>query len=104
MSLSFEVDVEMTYLGETFTYTNPTGYLAGAVPRFECGEDTVPMEGWFEATVVSQFTVTTGQVITRDYQFLNSLKNPSKEGVYDLIVEYRGEEVKLENFLEVTCD
>jgi imidazoleglycerol phosphate synthase glutamine amidotransferase subunit HisH len=91
----------MTYLGDTFSYTNGTGYLAGAVPKFVCGDDTVPMMGWGEITVVTKFIVMTGQVITREYEFINSSTEPSKEGTYDLIVEYRGEKVLLEDFLTI---
>ena len=104
LSLTFEVNVKMTYLGETFTYTNGTGYLAGAVPSFVCGEEKVPMEGWFETTIMSKFTVTTGQVIEREYSFYNSALQPNKEGKYDLVVEYRGEKAVIKNFLEITTE
>ena len=59
---------------------------------------------WFETTVMSKFTVMTGQVIEREYSFYNSALQPNKEGKYDLVVEYRGEKAVIKNFLEITAE
>ena len=99
--VTFIVNIKMTYLGETFTYTNPTGYCNGAEPLFKNSENEIHTDPWFETDVESTFTIKTGQVIERTYEFSRWYNSPEAEGVYDLCIEYRGEEICKSDFLTV---
>ena len=100
-NLEFSVDVKMTYLGETFTYTSPDTYCEVAKPRFVSGANSVPMEGWMAGAALTDFTIETGQVLAQDFNFYDAHDNRNKEGVYDLYITYRGEEIFVEDFLVI---
>ena len=100
-AVGFSVNVVMTYLGETFSYTNGTGYLAGAACAFVNGENQIKCEGWGENTVITKFVITTNMVIDRTYKYSQSLDTLFNEGKYDMIISYRGEVVAVEDFLTI---
>ena len=99
--LYFDVNVKMTYLGETFTYVNSNTYLEGALPKFVSKDDTLEMDGWFAGEAITTFTVKTGDIIDRNYKFLERYTSIS-EGTYDMYVTYRGEEVFAEDVITIT--
>ena len=102
VEIGFAVNVRMTYLGETFTYTNATTYCKSAEPRFENAENKIQMDGFFEGQAITTFTIEKGQVLDRSYDFSYGYYELDKEGVYDLYIEYRGEEISIPAFLTVT--
>ena len=91
----------MTYLGESFSYVNSTGYLDGATCTFINGEDKIICEGWGETCVVTTFSVFTGMEIDRTYFYPYNLSNQLKKGTYDMVISYRGESVVIEDFLTI---
>jgi len=105
---SFEVAISMTYLGETYSYTSGTSHLAGATVTFVNGMDKITRDTWDEATVVTDFTVTTGQVIASSYNYSENQTPRNKPGTYDMVISYTkvgtGEKqsVTVENFLTLT--
>ena len=99
--IGFKVNVDMTYLGESFSYVNPSGYLAGATCTFINGEDKIICEGWGETGVVTTFVVFTGMEIDRTYFYPYNLSNQLKKGTYDMVISYRGESVVIEDFLTI---
>lgn len=99
--IGFKVNVNMTYLGESFSYVNSTGYLDGATCTFINGEDKIICEGWGETCVVTTFVVSTGMEIDRTYFYPYNLSNQFKKGTYDMVISYRGESVVIEDFLTI---
>ena len=99
--IGFKVNVDMTYLGESFSYVNPTDYLDGATCTFINGEDKIICEGWGETCVVTTFSVFTGMEIDRTYFYPYNLSNQLKKGTYDMVISYRGESVVIEDFLTI---
>lgn len=97
----FTVTTEMTYTGETFTYVNGDTYLAGADVSFKDGDNKIPMEAIWAGQAMTTFMVRTGEVITRTYTYYDSYTNYNEEGVYDMVISYRGEEMVVEDFLEM---
>ena len=100
--IGFTVNVVMTYLGESFSYTNGTGYLAGASCTFINGDNIIMCDGWGETTVVTKFFVNTNMVIDRTYKYSQSVNNLFNEGTYDMVIAYRGESVTVEDFLTIS--
>ncbi len=105
---SLTINVKMTYLGETFGYTSPDGYLDGATVSFVNENDTISCEGWCATCVVSKFIIFKGQVIERDYKYNESLNKINEVGLYDMVITYENEETNLkesiviEDFLQLT--
>lgn len=97
--IGFSVNVAMTYLGESFSYVSPTGYLAGATCVFDSGDDRIICEGWGEPCVVTTFEVNQGMKISRTYYYPYSLSYSFIKGTYDMIISYRGENIIIEDFL-----
>ena len=64
-------------------------------------ENEIYPDPWGETDVESTFTIETGQVIERTYKFSRWYNSPEAEGVYDLCIEYRGEEICKSDFLTV---
>lgn len=104
----FTVNVKMTYLGETFSYTSPDGYLDGAIVSFVNNESSINCEGWGAACVVTKFIIMTGMEIERDYRYHEDLNAVNEVGIYDMVITYENEETNLKetivikNFLQVT--
>lgn len=86
LKLTFKVYTSMTYLGETFSYTNSDTYLDGALVSFINGEHQVYNYGWAAGEAITYFTITTGMVIESEYMYGTS---SIPEGLYDLVVSYR---------------
>ena len=102
VSLYITVNTKMTYLGETFTYTSGDSHLDGALPQFVNGENTLKEEGRGVETVVTKFTIKTGDVIEEEFKFLEYGSSPNSEGTYDMYVSYRGEEIFAEDVITIT--
>lgn len=104
----FTIDVKMTYLGKTFSYTNPTLYLDGATVIFKNGRNEIFYEQWGELDAVADFTIETGQVIERTYKYNESLNYRFEEGTYDMVINYKNEKNNIDqsiivyNFLKVS--
>ena len=102
--LYFVVTTKMTYLGKTFTYTDSDTYCDGAAPRLVNGEKVIYHEGIFAGCAMTKFTIRRFETLTREFRFHNYALEPNEEGKYDLIVEYRGTEVKVKNFVKIIRD
>ena len=100
--IGFDVNVIMTYLGETFSYTNGSGYLDGATCTFVYDDKKIMCEGWGETGIIREFEVYTGMVIDRTYKYPQSLDKQFDEGTYDMVITYRGETVIIEDFLTIS--
>lgn len=98
----FVVTTKMTYLGKTFTYTDPDTYCDGADPRLVNSEKVIYHEGIFAGCAMTNFTIRRFETLTREFRFHNYALEPNEEGKYDLIVEYRGTEVKVKNFVKIS--
>ena len=101
-SIGFKVNVVMTYLGETFSYTNSSGYLDGATCTFVNDDNKIVCEGWGETAVVKTFEIYTGMVIDRTYDYPQSLDKQFNEGTYDMVITYRGESITVKDFLTIS--
>lgn len=104
----FTINVKMTYLGETFSYTSPDGYLDGAVVSFVNNDSTINCEGWGAFAVITKFVITTGMEIEREYRYHEDLNVVNEVGLYDMVITYENEETNLKesivikDFLQVT--
>ena len=104
----FSVNVIMTYLGETFTYTHSNGYLAGATVSFVNEKGTVEDEGFGVTAVMSKFTIFKGMEIDRTYRFNETINHENKAGTYDLVINYQNkqhninESIIIEDFLTIS--
>ena len=105
---TFEIDVEMTYLGETFTYTNSDTYLDGAIVYFVNDESNIVCEPWGAGDAITTFVIFNGMVIDRTYSYCEDLNYLNKEGVYDMVILYANryqniyEPIVIEDFLTVS--
>lgn len=103
----FNVNVKMTYLGETFSYTSPDNYLDGATISFINKKDEINCEGWGAGLAVTKFVILKGQVIERTYKYNEDLNNLNEVGLYDMVITYKNEEnnlkesITIKNFLKV---
>ena len=97
--LYFNVRVEMTYLGETFSYVNGDTYLAGATASFSNGDYIIEMEPIAAGDAITEFTIFTNQVIDRTYYFYDSISNEIKLGSYDVTISYKGVSTKVEDVI-----
>lgn len=104
----FDINVKMRYLGSTFTYTSPDGYLDSAIVKFVNSEHQIGYESFGTITVVTKFTVYNGMIIERNYRFNEGLQRINEPGVYDMVIEYVNEEtgisdkVVIKEFLKIT--
>lgn len=104
----FTINVKMTYLGDTFSYTSPDGYLDGAVVSFVNNDSLINCEGWGAPSVISKFTILTGMEIEREYRYHEDLNIVNEVGIYDMVITYENEETDLKesivikDFLQVT--
>lgn len=104
----FTINVNMKYLGETFGYTSPDGYLDGATVSFVNDNYSITCEPWCATCVVTKFIMMTGMEIEREYRYHEDLNNVNVGGIYDMVITYENEETGLkesiiiEDFLIVT--
>ena len=89
---SFSVNVIMTYLGETFSYTHPNGYLDGATVTFVNEKGTVEAEGFGVTDVMSKFIIFKGMEIDRTYRFNETINHENNAGTYDLVINYQNKQ------------
>ena len=105
---AFKVKAKMTYLGETFIYTNGTNYLDGATVSFVNGEEKISYEGWGEYTVVTKFVIFNGMVIEQEYNYPYYININPQDGTYDMIINYNNkhnnidESIIIEDFLKIS--
>ena len=98
--ISFKINVEMTYLGESFSYTSGVGYLEGANIKFINKTNKIIHEPILAPDVVTEFYIYTGMKITDVYEFTDG--NPKNEvGIYDMIISYKDEEIVVKDFLNL---
>ena len=97
--LYFNVRVEMTYLGETFSYVNGDTYLAGATASFNNGDFTIEQEPIAAGDAITKFTIFTNQVIDRTYYCYDNISNEIKLGTYDITISYKGVSTKVEDVI-----
>jgi hypothetical protein len=97
----FNVNVKMTYLGETFSYTSPDNYLDGAMVSFVNKNDEINCEGWGAGLSVTKFVILKGQVIERTYKYNEDLNNLNEVGVYDMVITYENEETGLKESITI---
>ena len=100
-SIGFNVTVKMTYLGKTFSYTSPDGYLDGATATFVNGKNSIECEGWLATAVITKFVIYTGMEIEREYKYCKYDNKTNLSGTYDMIISYNGKDIKVKNFLKV---
>ena len=110
----FTVNVKMTYLGESFTYTHSNGYKAGATVSFINNDDSIYCEPIIAPAVISQFSVMNGEVIEDTYYYYdrlmyqNNLIFENTVGTYDMYIEYENKynnvfgSIIIEDFLTLT--
>ena len=91
----FTVNVKMTYLGETFSYTSPDGYLDGATVSFINNDSSINCEGWDAICVVTKFVIMTGMEIEREYRYHEDLNAVNEVGIYDMVITYENDETNL---------
>ena len=91
----FTVNVKMTYLGETFSYTSPDGYLDGATVSFINNDSSINCEGWGASCVVTKFVIMTGMEIEREYRYHEDLNAVNEVGIYDMVITYENDETNL---------
>ena len=102
LKIRLYITTEMTYLGETFTYTNGSTYKAGALPVFTAKDgSTLQMEYWDENMSVTTFTIMHLDVITKQYAFYDTFDNMNPSSIYDISLSYRDEIVEQSDVLEV---
>lgn len=106
--ISFEVNVKMTYLGETFHYVDGDTYLDGATVEFVNENDKITYEPMFGGAAITEFTIVTGDVISRTYQYREDGNQMNKIGVYDMVINYENqpnqldETIVIKDFLKVS--
>ena len=88
---TFIVETEMTYTGETFTYSG-SSTLDNAVPKFKMGDVALETEVTQDTDIVD-ITITKGQSIKGTFRFVDTATKKSQKGTYDLEVSYRNEVV-----------
>ena len=104
----FTINVKMTYLGDTFSYISPDGYLDGATVSFVNDNNSIYCEGWGAPDVVTTFVIMTGMEIEREYKYHEYLNALNEVGIYDMVITYENEETNLKesivikDFLQVT--
>ena len=104
----FTVNVKMKYLGKTFSYTSPDGYLDGATVSFVNNDSSINCEGWGATCEVKKFVIMTGMEIEREYRYHEDLNAVNEVGIYDMVITYENDETNLKesivikDFLQVT--
>lgn len=104
----FTMNVKMTYLGKTFSYISPDGYLDGATVSFVYDNSSITCEGWSATCVITKFIIMTGMEIESEYRYHEDLNVVNEVGLYDMIITYENEETNLKesivikDFLQVT--
>ena len=104
----FTINVKMTYLGETFSYTSPDGYLDGAIVSFVNDASSINCEGWAAPDVITKFFIETGMEIEREYRYNEDLNIVNEVGIYDMVITYENKETNLKesivikDFLQLT--
>ena len=96
----FKVDVDMTYLGETFSYEG-SYYIETATVSFYKGNDIVRQNEFFVDTALINHTINRGQHLKETYYFIDTFEDKNKSGIYDMEVSYRKETVSKENILTI---
>ena len=91
----------MTYLGETFSYISPDGYLDGATVSFVNDNDSIYYEGWLAADVITEFVIMTGMEIERKYVYHEDLNTVNEVGIYDMVITYENEETNLKESIVI---
>lgn len=105
---SFEINVEMTYLGETFIYVNSNTYLDGAVVVFINDDNEIICDPWAAGDAITTFVIYNGMIIERTYSYSEDLNNLNKVGLYDMVIIYQNEyndlyeSITIKDFLSVT--
>ena len=100
----FKISVEMTYLGETFSYVNGDDYLDGATITFVNENSEIIAEPVFAGDVISPFIIYTGMVIKNDYRY-SDFKD---SGLYNMFINYSNyeyginETITINDFLNFT--
>ena len=107
--VAFATYVEMTYLGEPFSYVSGTTHLDCAKISFSNETSVMPCRdtciGWFALT---DYDITPGMVIKHAYNFPEDPNALYDVGVYDMIIVYEHSEVGvygeivIEDFLKIT--
>ena len=103
--VSFFINSNMTYLGDSFSYTKGDSYLDGAVVYFENSDSKIYSEPVDASTVITKFFIFKGMKIEHTYKYCENLNNLSNVGIYDMIIEYANKEnhirekIIIKNFL-----
>ena len=96
----FKVDVDMTYLGEAFSYEG-SYYLETARISFYKGDKAVQTYELAADTGIKTHTITQGQHLKETYYFFDTYQQKNSDGTYDIEVTYRNEKVSKENVLTI---
>lgn len=96
----FKVDVDMTYLGETFSYEG-SYYLETARISFYKGDKAVQTYELAADTGIKTHTITQGQHLKETYYFFDTYQQKNSDGTYDIEATYRNEKVSKENVLTI---
>ena len=102
LHLYFNIKIELTWLGETFSYESETTSPSLPEAYFHHGDRYLNTEArgyWFGK---SDWTIHTNDVINSNFRYFDSCSSYNPSGIYDLIVDYRGETVTLENALTIS--
>lgn len=102
LTMRFAVKTSLTWLGETFSYTNGDNYLDGALATFTQGETKLKMEDWPVGPMITDFTIETNQVIDCTYYYLDEYDDYNPLGNYDMEISYREEIIIEKNALMIT--
>ncbi len=98
---SFEVSVDMTYKGETFSYISGDNYLDGAMIYFINGDKKIICEPWFACEVVTNFIIYKGMVISNTYYYNDTYGSLNSEGTYDMLITYQGNYITINDVLTI---
>ncbi len=108
LQIKFHVKTSMTWLGETFSYTNGNTYLDGAYTQFLSETDELECDGIAADAAITDFVVCTGRVIECEYVYRDVIsdyrENRNALGVYAIKVGYLfdDEEIVIEDVLKIT--
>ena len=92
LELRFVLNVEMTWLGETFTYTGIDHYTYGPIPEFiNESKERIKRDEEILIDNNETYIVNTGDKLGRYYRFIDVIYNGVSDGDYDLHLDYRGE-------------
>ncbi len=108
LQIKFVVKTSMTWLGETFAYTNGNTYLDGAYTQFLSETDEIESDDIIAGDAITDFVIVKGSVIECEYVYRDAIsdyrENRNAVGVYAMKVEYRfdDEKIEIEDVLEIT--